>query len=692
MFIELLKINGFGKITGLSIKLEKGLNIIFGGNESGKTTLQWFIRGMLFGLKGGRASRDGLPAPLKRYLPWSGNDYGGSMQYTLDNGSSFRVDRDFLRNSAAVYDATYNNITANFDSGRDRGLMFADRHLGLNDICFEKTVLIRQMETRLDDDGSGELISRLVNINQTGQEDLSFKKASEALKEALKKHIGTDRTTTQPVDRIAARLAELKAARKKPAEKRSCMISAGSELQELVISESRLKKRKVYLETVKESIDAKKQLEEESVRHSKLCEAAGKLEETDRELFTANEELKKFQKINNSPDAGEKSGASPKQGADGKIPPVALLLFGAAGAAAILGLLFHPAWLVASAILICAAVLFIKNQDNNKKALLQLQKTDAHSNLQLYEQRMQKVIALNGRIKDICSEASMALGKQMEGMEGLTAAISEKSAVLVLLEQKLRNGLNAACSSGADCESGFFAASTLKDVIYRSSPNWLKDSWDYEVERVNDGLVQTALKIKECETMLRGFQEEGEELQSIDEEIADLEQRKLELEKTGASLRMALDVLTEASREIRCSFAPLLNSEMSRIIAGITGGRYIELKADDSLSLNAVSPESGHVRGAMALSGGTADQMYLALRLALSDLLSKDKESLPLLLDEVFSQYDDKRIHKTLEYLFNEHMGRQVILFTCKEREVETAVSVTGGRLNVVRLDENGRW
>ena len=61
-------------------------------------------------------------------------------------------------------------------------------------------------------------------------------------------------------------------------------------------------------------------------------------------------------------------------------------------------------------------------------------------------------------------------------------------------------------------------------------------------------------------------------------------------------------------------------------------------------------------------------------------------ESPPLLLDEVFSQYDDKRTAKTLEYLFKEYSDRQVILFTCKEKEVKTAVNITGGRLNVVRL------
>ena len=688
MFIELLTIKGFGKISGLSMKLEKGLNIIYGSNESGKTTLQWFIRGMLYGLKGGRASRDGLPAPLKRYRPWSGNDYGGSLQYRLDNGCFYRIDRDFERNSAAIYDSSFNNITGTFDSSRDRGLMFADRYLGLNELCFDKTVLIRQMETRLDDDGSGELISRLVNLNQTGQEDLSFKKASEALRDALKKNIGTDRTTTQPADRITARLAELKEVRRKLVEKRESLISTSNELQDLRITEGKLKKRKAYLETVKVPIDDRRQLEEESLRYSKLSEAVVKLLETDKELLIANDELKKLQAVENSSNDGVSLGASRRRRAKGKISWfVVLPLCAAAGAMAILGIHYQPLWLIVSAVLIsaaAAAAFLINRKDNNKEAMLL--KEDARYHLQQHEEKIQRVIALNGRFKDICNEASIASGKQIDGTARLEAAVSEKSGVLEILEGQLWKGINAACSASGNYESGFFTASTLKDIIFNSNIDWLKDSWDYEMERVNDDLVQTALKLKEYETLLKGFQDDNDELQCTDEEIAGLSVRKVELEKTGAALRLALDMLTEVSQEIQLSFAPELNSRMSRIIAGITGGRYQDLRADDSLVLNTISRESGDVRGVIALSGGTADQMYLALRLAMSDLLSKGKESLPLLLDEVFSQYDDKRTLKTMEYLFNECKDRQVILFTCKEREVETAVNLTGGRLNVIRL------
>ena len=79
MHIEKLVVKGFGKLADLNLMLDRGLNIIYGNNESGKTSLQWFIKGMLFGLKGGRISKDGVLPPLRRYKPWSGGDFGGDI-------------------------------------------------------------------------------------------------------------------------------------------------------------------------------------------------------------------------------------------------------------------------------------------------------------------------------------------------------------------------------------------------------------------------------------------------------------------------------------------------------------------------------------------------------------------------------------------------------------------------------------
>ena len=67
------------------------------------------------------------------------------------------------------------------------------------------------------------------------------------------------------------------------------------------------------------------------------------------------------------------------------------------------------------------------------------------------------------------------------------------------------------------------------------------------------------------------------------------------------------------------------------------------------------------------LSIGTIDQLYLSLRLAMLDEISKEK--VPIILDEAFAYYDNERLKNILTYLTTEFKNRQIIIFTCTQRE-----------------------
>ena len=88
MVIKRLGIKGFGRLEEFEIRLTGGINVIYGENESGKTTIQWFIKGMFYGLEGGREREDGSKPPLKRFEPWDGSQYGGFLEYVLEDGSA----------------------------------------------------------------------------------------------------------------------------------------------------------------------------------------------------------------------------------------------------------------------------------------------------------------------------------------------------------------------------------------------------------------------------------------------------------------------------------------------------------------------------------------------------------------------------------------------------------------------------
>lgn len=92
MRIHSLYVDGFGKLRDLSLSFSDGLNVIYGQNEAGKSTLHRFQRAMLYGLgkhPGGSPRQD-----LHRFRPWDGGAFGGTLEFSYD-GSSYLLKRDF---------------------------------------------------------------------------------------------------------------------------------------------------------------------------------------------------------------------------------------------------------------------------------------------------------------------------------------------------------------------------------------------------------------------------------------------------------------------------------------------------------------------------------------------------------------------------------------------------------------------
>ena len=101
MVIKELKMKNFGKFTYKDIELRDGINIVYGNNESGKSTVHSFIRGMLFGLekKRGRASKDNL---YERYKPWEGNTLFSGYMKIEDNGEIYDLSRVFTQEEKKI--------------------------------------------------------------------------------------------------------------------------------------------------------------------------------------------------------------------------------------------------------------------------------------------------------------------------------------------------------------------------------------------------------------------------------------------------------------------------------------------------------------------------------------------------------------------------------------------------------------
>lgn len=261
LIINKLDIKGFGKLKDLEIRFVPGFNIIYGENEAGKSTIQWFIKAMFYGLKGGRG-RDGLIPPVKRFKPWGNSQYRGHMEYTLSDRTFYRVDRNFNDNSVSILDSSFNDITHSFETGRDKRVKFAEEHLGLNETCFEKTIFMRQMDIKVDGNGKEEIINKLINVRETGFDDISFKRAEEALKDAIKTYAGTEKTTTRPLDKVNQKLEQLKLTYEELKNKREHFSEIEDNINEIKWLINENKKQKEFIDLVNELIKVIKKLDE----------------------------------------------------------------------------------------------------------------------------------------------------------------------------------------------------------------------------------------------------------------------------------------------------------------------------------------------------------------------------------------------------------------------------------------------
>lgn len=145
--------------------------------------------------------------------------------------------------------------------------------------------------------------------------------------------------------------------------------------------------------------------------------------------------------------------------------------------------------------------------------------------------------------------------------------------------------------------------------------------------------------------------------------------------------------MSEADDEMRRNFSPELRKLTAGYLEKLTLGRYDDVLIDREMKLQLHIAGETQFREAEYMSGGTYDQVYLALRLALSELITGELAP-PLILDDVLVQFDEKRMKAALDLLAElsreksaaDSMGesRQILLFSCHERVAEIAEIVGG--------------
>ena len=164
--------------------------------------------------------------------------------------------------------------------------------------------------------------------------------------------------------------------------------------------------------------------------------------------------------------------------------------------------------------------------------------------------------------------------------------------------------------------------------------------------------------LKEKEIMFSNLQEQQEEFGEADNTY----QSQVKMRK---ALDMTIERIESLAKDVHHELSHQLNEKASTILAEITGGKYERLFVDDKLKMSLYA--EGRKISIEQVSRGTIEQIYFSLRMSASDILYE--EEYPVILDETFVYYDDKRLENTLRWL--KKNKKQILIFTCQKREQE---------------------
>lgn len=174
------QIENFGKLQNLELSFQDGLNVFLRENGFGKSTLAAFIRVMFYGLSGERKAQDS-ENERKKYRPWQGGRFGGSLCFVLENGKRYRITRSFGERKGqdqfALYDAKTNLPS------KDYSERIGEELFQIDEASFRRTCFIGQQE--LETGVTSEINARIGNVSEDPEDMNRYAVVAEKLKDEI---------------------------------------------------------------------------------------------------------------------------------------------------------------------------------------------------------------------------------------------------------------------------------------------------------------------------------------------------------------------------------------------------------------------------------------------------------------------------------------------------------------------------
>ncbi len=532
MYLSKLLLKDFGKFNNKEIDLKPGLNLIYGGNEAGKTTIKDFIVGMLYGMEKAR----GLKARFDDYelrKPLSGRGFSGKAYIKKDDRNYF-VERSFLRHNRRV-------TAMDINSGKELDLRNTNTLQGeLFDVdknTYQNTLCIGERGATPGKELAADMGNYLANLSTTGSADIDKDRAIERLKAEKKKY--DTKPCKAKVDIISDELLAFEKIDDQIKEIRGQI----SEVEQEFAMETARRKREA-----RKLIESEKgtTYEENEELNDSMDELAKKAVFLDADL------IKDYKK---------------------ELPLTDRVWF----------ILLTGVFVVA----VIAAMVYILPFENSVRQLF-----------------------------IICTILF----------------------VLVTIVE------------------GMYAKGMLNGDIYTPTEEEFK-KMIYDLERKQETFEEVEIDM----TFAKEFLDKKAELLAVEKELLDKKERRSQLEEELVAaneriaqleqenhvINLAINTINQVSAEIHGDLGFLINDNISDIVSKITNGKYKDVRMDEKLHVM-VKDEDSYV-GIEYLSAGTIEQIYLAVRLSVARLLCRDK--MPLIIDDIFTAYDETRLVNTLDCL-----------------------------------------
>ena len=630
--INKLKINAYGKLKDKEVELDDYINVIHGQNESGKSTILNFITNILYGISKNKNGKE--YSDFDKYKPWNAEDFSGKIEYELDNKEKFEVFRDFRKKNPQIFDEKREDISKQFNIDKSKGNEFFYEQTKMDEKLFLSTIVVNQEKVKLQKNDQNILIQKIANLVGTGEDNVSYKRAIDRINRRQLGEIGTERSREKPLNRLLRENQNLEEEKIELKKYKNRKYEIEENKKNILEKFSNLELELEYLNKIK------KVLEEEKIENEKIKIKENIKNENDKKINLNKKEILDIengnQKILEKNNQKINTLIKNKNKLKNKLIIIFIILFFINIIQFIFmkNNIFKYIFLLTLPMYLIFSILFLKNKINKINILEKENKNEEEK--------------INNEKNNYLNENKIIEKNNNELLNEINELKNNLNSKINLEIEKIKNNYSNKIKNNEKIE--------INDLNYINQ----------EIEKMQKELNNVNIKLHELDLDKENVEPKIDNLMKIEEKIVDNNEKIVNLKKLEKSMNLAKALLEKAYEKMKNTVTPKFTENLSKNINEITNGKYTNVMVQDDNGL-VVELENGNYVEANRLSVGTIDQLYLSLRLSMIEDLSNEK--MPIILDEAFAYYDTQRLKNILRYLANTYKDRQIILFTCTERE-----------------------